>query len=93
MHIEIEMKESHGQWQTWRTESGGKQEHNENIGLGVHLNNYTDHSNIQGDVAGNTANAASTTGASFVGVAVAAEGWSAIILRICNIINAYRLQG
>jgi hypothetical protein len=78
---------------TTNSQSSGKQEHNENIGLGVHLNNYTDHSNIQGDVAGNAANAGSTTGASFVGVAVAAEGWSAITLGICNTIDAYRLQG
>ena len=76
-------------------QSSREQEYNENIGLGVHLNNYTDHSSIpsQGNVAGNAANAGVGSTASFAGVAVAAEGWLAIIFQICKIIYAYRLQG
>jgi hypothetical protein len=49
------------------------------LGLGVHLNNYTDHGNILGDVAGNAANAGVGSTTSFAGVAVAAEGWLATI--------------
>lgn len=62
-------------------QSGGKQEHTKNIGLGfrLHLNNYTDHGNIRGDVAGNAANARVGSTTSFAGVAVAAEGRLATI--------------
>ena len=74
-------------------QSSREQEYNENIGLGVHLSNYTDHSSIQGDVAGNAANAGVGSTTSFAGVAIAAEGWLAIIFQICKIIYAYRLQG
>jgi hypothetical protein len=56
-------------------------------------NNYTDHDNIQGDVAGNAANARVGSTTSFAGVAVAAEGWLAIIFEICNVTDAYRPQG
>ena len=52
----------------------GKQEHNENIGLGVHLKDYTDGDNIQGDVAGNAGNAGVGSTTSFAGMAVATEG-------------------
>ena len=57
-------------------------EHKERAGLVVHLSNYTDRSNNQGDVAGNGGNGGnarvgSTT--SFAGVAVATRGWLAII--------------
>ena len=38
-------------------QSSRNQEHDRNIGLGVHLNNYINHSNIQGDVMGNAVNA------------------------------------
>jgi hypothetical protein len=59
-----------------------KPEHNESIGLGVHLNSYTDHSSIQGDVAGNAANAGIGLTTSLAGVAVAAEKWLAMIFEI-----------
>jgi hypothetical protein len=74
-------------------QGSGNQEHNEKIGLGVHLNNYIDHSSIQGDVVGNAANEGVGSTTSFAGVAVAAEGWLAIICEICNQIDAYRLSG
>jgi hypothetical protein len=67
-------------------QSSGKQEQNENIGLEVHLNNYTDHSNIQGDVVGSAANVGVGSTTSFAGVAVAAEGWLAIIFEKYNIL-------
>jgi hypothetical protein len=74
-------------------QSSGNQEHNETFLDGVQLNNYTDHSNIQGDVVGNADNTGVGLTTSFVGVAVAAEKWLAIIFEICNIIDAYRPQG
>ena len=50
------------------------------LGLGYTSNNYTDDGNdIQGDVAGNAANAGVGSTTSFPGVAVAAEGWLLII--------------
>ena len=54
-------------------------EHKERAGLGVHLSNYTDRSNNQGDVAGNAANARVGSTTSFAGVAVATRRWLAII--------------
>ena len=53
------------------------------------MNNYTDDgnmNNIQGDVAGNAANAGVGSTTSFAGVAVAAEGWLPIIFEIRNTI-------
>lgn len=75
MHIEIENAWLMADMEIVTTKKkGGKQEHKENIVLGVQLNNYTDHSNIQGDVAGVAANAGVGSTTSFAGVAVAAEG-------------------
>jgi hypothetical protein len=83
----------HGLGDSNNEQSSGKQEHNESIGLGVHLNNYTDHSDIQGDATGNAANAGVGSTTSFAGVAVAVEGWLAVMFEICNITDSdeYRL--
>jgi len=61
-------------------QGSGNQEHNEKIGLGVHLNNYIDHSSIQGDVVGNAANEGVGSTTSFAGVAVAAVGLGIAVL-------------
>ena len=81
-------RHGHGHGNSNNEQSRGKQKHNENTGHGVHLNNCADHSNIQGDVAGDAANTGVGSTTSF---AVAAERWLAIVFE--SIVYAYRLQG
>ena len=90
LHHRIHAKGRHGHrhGHSNNEQSRGKQKHNENTGLGVYFNSCTDHSNIQGDVAGNAANTGVGSTTSF---AVAAERWLAIVFE--SIVYAYRLQG